>query len=96
MLVGLLVWSLATCGTALAKFSANPLSIAIASRVLMGLGSSVALPAVAATVASNVPSDQKARATTLSYALFNIGNVVVSLLSSPLFFFVPPPPLPIC
>ena len=91
MLVGLLVWSLATCGTALAKFSANPLSIAIASRVLMGLGSSVALPAVAATVASNVPSDQKARATTLSYALFNIGNVVVSLLSSPLFFFVPPP-----
>jgi len=79
MLVGLLVWSLATCGTALAKFSANPLSIAIATRVLMGLGSSVALPAVAATVASNVPSDQKARATTLSYALFNIGNVVANL-----------------
>ncbi|UPR00951.1 MFS general substrate transporter [Chloropicon primus] len=79
MLVGLLVWSLATCGTALAKYAAAPLTIAIASRVLMGLGSSVALPAVAATVAKEVPANQRARSTTISYALFNIGNVVANL-----------------
>ncbi len=79
MLCGLFMWSLATCGTAAAKFSAFPLTIAIVSRVLMGLGSSVALPAVAATVAKSVPDDQKARSTTLSYALFNIGNVVANL-----------------
>lgn len=81
MICGLVLWSLATCGTALAKFSTFPLTVAIASRVLMGLGSAVALPAVAATVARNVPADQKARSTTLSYALFNIGNVLGNLFT---------------
>eukprot|EP00213_Chloropicon_mariensis_P006672 CAMPEP_0197473894 /NCGR_PEP_ID=MMETSP1309-20131121/5316_1 /TAXON_ID=464262 /ORGANISM="Genus nov. species nov., Strain RCC998" /LENGTH=405 /DNA_ID=CAMNT_0043013271 /DNA_START=806 /DNA_END=2023 /DNA_ORIENTATION=- len=79
MLCGLFLWSLATCGTALAKFSTMPLTIAVLSRVVMGLGSAVALPAVGATVAKQVPSDQKARATTFSYALFNVGNVVANL-----------------
>lgn len=79
MLAGLLVWSFATCGTSLARFSPAPLIVAIASRILMGLGSSVALPAVAATVAKEVPADQRARSTTLSFALFNIGNVIANL-----------------
>lgn len=79
MLGGLVLWSFATCGTALAKFSSVPLTVAIASRVLMGLGSSVALPAVASTVAREVPAESKARSTTISYALFNIGNVLGNL-----------------
>jgi ACS family sodium-dependent inorganic phosphate cotransporter len=79
MLCGLVLWSLATCGTFLAKLSTFPLTVAITSRVLMGLGSAVALPAVAATVARNVPADQKARSTTMCYALFNVGNVLGNL-----------------
>lgn len=79
MIWGLTIWSLATCATAFAKFSSKPLLVLTASRVLMGLGSAVALPAVAATVAREVPSDKRARCTTLSYSLFNIGTVMSNL-----------------
>ena len=66
MLVGLLVWSLATCGTALAKFSANPLSMVAGMAALNALdqaafdrlealGNAVRARLAAAIEATNAP-----------------------------------------
>ena len=79
MVAGLVLWSVATCFTAFSPYSKAPLTAAIVSRVLMGVGSSVALPAVSSAIAKKVPPKFRARCTTLSFALFNFGTVIANL-----------------
>jgi ACS family sodium-dependent inorganic phosphate cotransporter len=85
LLSGLALWSAATALTALGAGGGGTggggggggsLAAVYASRVLLGLASACAMPAVAAAVAAWVPRGRRAGCVSIIYALFNIGRAV--------------------
>ncbi|KAF5832833.1 major facilitator superfamily domain-containing protein [Dunaliella salina] len=78
LLVGLLLWSLATASTGLMPTRAG----LIASRIAMGLFSACAMPATSAMAARWVPPQVKASTLATVYMLFNMGGVL-GLVATP-------------
>lgn len=83
LLTGLVLWSAATAGTALAA-GGGPGSLAALHglRALLGLASACAMPCVAATAREWVPAARRAGAVAGVYALFNIGEVRAAACAS--------------
>ena len=84
LLGGLALWSVATAALPLARGSPAPLAVLTLARVLVGLGSAVALPAVSATVSRLVPAARRASQLATIYAAFNLGSIVGMATTPPL------------
>jgi predicted MFS family arabinose efflux permease len=84
LLGGLALWSVATAALPLARGSPAPLAVLTLARVLFGLGSAVALPAVSATVSRLVPAALRASQLATIYAAFNLGSIVGMATTPPL------------
>ncbi|MEW5299788.1 MAG: hypothetical protein WDW36_002766 [Sanguina aurantia] len=77
LMVGLLLWSLATAATGLASSVPASMSFAVAAaaRLSMGFFSAAAMPAVSAMASRWVPQSSKASTIAVIYACFNLGSV---------------------
>ena len=84
LLLGLVLWSAATCALPLARMSASPLAALLVARAIFGLGSAVALPATSATISALVPVTRRASSLGVIYSIFNAGSIV-GLSTTPAF-----------
>eukprot|EP00798_Chlamydomonas_sp_ICE-L_P012598 gene12598-15824_t len=81
LLAGLVLWSMSMGVMSLVGSTPQPSLAVLISRLLFGLTSAVAIPAVSAMAAKWVPPETKASTLASIYALFNIGGVLGLVLT---------------